>query len=377
MTDRKAELARLCRLEIRKTSALSKSRMSEYGYHLVEAVVDAEVEVMMERLTDKSVQSDDVPILRELVIADLWPRLKAAHRERRDVAFRKLIADFPDIVVHYGDFAFDGGWIPLVRDACERMRTYPKAWKIRLDGGKEKFGCCDLHVSCVVAERGAMSEVMRMREEIRLRSLSTCEICGGSGRLRLGGYAMTVCDKHAAIFEEFREDDGRWADPWRWHEEERSPEDHIDDVVALGRAVMTAAADEIADVKAGLDELDRGERVDIDDVIAKAHAIVDERNLDEMDESNDPMRLTALGRRIDDDIQAAVGRERELLTEYGYYIDTAVRAARSVVDEQRAEWISSDIARWDELSAAPMSEADRKWLLDYVVKLVAERDLSG
>lgn len=219
MTDRKAELARLCRLEIRKTSALSKSRMSEYGYHLVEAVVDAEVEVMMERLTDKSVQSDDVPILRELVIADLWPRLKAAHRERRDVAFRKLIADFPDIVVHYGDFAFDGGWIPLVRDAVERMRTYPTAWKIRLDGGKEKFGCLVLFVSCVVAERGAMSEVMRMREEIRLRSLATCEICGASGRLRLGGYAMTVCDKHSAIFEGFREDDGVWADPWRWSDD--------------------------------------------------------------------------------------------------------------------------------------------------------------
>ena len=51
MTDRKAELARLCRLEIRKTSALSKSRMSEYGYHLVEAVVG--------RVGDDGVQQRD------------------------------------------------------------------------------------------------------------------------------------------------------------------------------------------------------------------------------------------------------------------------------------------------------------------------------
>ncbi len=83
------------------------------------------------------------------------------------------------------------------------MRTYPKAWKIRLDGGKEKFGYCDLHVSCVVAERGAMAEVKRLREEVRLRSLATCDICGQQGRLRLGNYAKTVCGTHSAIFESF------------------------------------------------------------------------------------------------------------------------------------------------------------------------------
>src|SRR3546814_17741479 len=61
-----------------------------------------------------------------------------------------------------------------------------------------------------------MAEVKRLREEVRLRSLATCDICGQQGRLRLGNYEKTVCDKHAAIFESFREDDGLWADPWRW-----------------------------------------------------------------------------------------------------------------------------------------------------------------
>ncbi|MGO6755416.1 hypothetical protein ACCS40_36240, partial [Rhizobium ruizarguesonis] len=80
--------------------------------------------------------------------------------------------------MHYADFAFDIGWLDLVRDAVARMRTYPKSWRVRLDGGKEKFGCLVLFVSFDVEARGAMHEIRRMREEFRLRSLATCDICG-------------------------------------------------------------------------------------------------------------------------------------------------------------------------------------------------------
>lgn len=261
--DRKAELSAMCAVQIRQATVIMKSRMADYGYHLVESVFDAEFWSMIPRLAGKPVTEADMPILRELVIADLWPRLKAAHRDRREAVVRKLIADYPDIVVHYADFSFDPGWIPLVRDAVERMRTYPTAWKVRLDGGKEKFGYLDFFVSCVVAERGAMSEVKRLREEIRLRSLATCEICGESGRLRLGAYAMTVCDKHADIFEGgFREDDGQWADPSRWHED-----------------------------------------------------------------APDPLRATDLGKRIDDDTWSRPGREQELLIEFGTAIQDVVNGA--------------------------------------------------
>ncbi len=90
MTDRKEELAKMCRVEIRKTSAISKSLLADYGYHLVESIVDAEIEAMLERLTDKPVQSDDVPMLRDLVIADLWPRLREAHKEHRVHLFQSL-----------------------------------------------------------------------------------------------------------------------------------------------------------------------------------------------------------------------------------------------------------------------------------------------
>jgi len=92
------------------------------------------------------------------------------------------------------------------------------------------------------------------------------------------------------------------------------------------------------------------------------------------DEGNDPMRKTELGRRVDDDTWRLDGRERQLLVEYGYQVMQAVIAARVVVDDQRADWIIGDIERWDEFSPAPLSTADRTWLLEYVLKLVAKRD---
>jgi len=214
--ERKAELTQMCTLGIRQASTLALMSLADYGYHFVESVFDAEFQAMIDRFDDKPVTAHDIPLLHELFLDDLWPRLKAAHRQRRESAFGRIIAEYNDIIVNDAEFSFDVGWFPLVRAAVDRMRTYPATWKVRLDGGEERFGCLVLFVSFAVAERGATAEIKRMREEIRLRSLATCDICGGQGRLRLGPWAKTVCDKHAAIFECLQEDDGRWADPWRW-----------------------------------------------------------------------------------------------------------------------------------------------------------------
>ncbi|MGE6743301.1 hypothetical protein ACQKGC_23805 [Allorhizobium pseudoryzae] len=304
MTDRKSELATMCRLEIRRTVTLAQISMADYGYHLVMPVFDVEFQAMIDRLDDAPFTEHDIPALQEIVMEELWPRLRKSHAKQRDAAFDKLIADYPEIVVHYANFAFDIGWIPLVRDACERMRTYPRAWKIRLDCGKEKFGYLDLFVSCVVAERGAMAEVKRLREEIRLRSLATCDICGGSGRLRLGGYAKTVCDKHSAIFEGFHEDDGLWADPWRW----------------------------------------RG-TTDV------------------------PLRVTALGKQIDDDTWQRRGREQELLIEFGAAIEDVVNGA-VVKTEYLDDYIAKELDGWRTTAFVPLPERDRKFLHGYLCELI-------
>lgn len=53
--------------------------------------------------------------------------------------------------------------------------------------------------------------------------------------------AKTVCDKHAAVLGEMRDDDGRWADAWKWHEESDVP------VGIVGLAVSRQIETDIAD----------------------------------------------------------------------------------------------------------------------------------
>lgn len=159
---------------------------------------------------------EDRQYLRDEVGLESLRKVASSRAKDREDFFGHLIADNNDVVAADAEFSFDIGWIDLVRDAVVRMRTYPAAWNVRLDGGKEKFGCLMLFVSFDVDARGAMPEIRRMREEFRLRSLATCDICGESGQLRLGQWIKTVCEKHSAVLGEMRGDDGKWADPWRW-----------------------------------------------------------------------------------------------------------------------------------------------------------------
>lgn len=70
--DRKQQLAEMCLVEIRKTAALI--RMTLNGRELIVAdVIDAEFWSMLARLQGKPTTESDLPLLRELVLADLWP----------------------------------------------------------------------------------------------------------------------------------------------------------------------------------------------------------------------------------------------------------------------------------------------------------------
>ncbi|CUW87575.1 hypothetical protein [Agrobacterium genomosp. 2] len=286
--------------------------------------------------------------LRDQVGLESLRRVAISRAKDQEEFFRKLVADNPDIVVHYANLAFDLGWLDLLKDAVARMRTYPAAWKVRLDGATERFGCLVLHVSFMVAERGATAEIKRMREEIRLRSLATCEVCGENGRLRLGAWAKTVCDKHSAIFDDFQEDDGHWADPWRWLEKKQSSEGRIAD-------------EESADVQAGLDELDRGESVHINEVLDKARAIVAD--------AEHRKRQSAISRQIETDLEKN-GRKAELLLEFRGQIETAVVAAMSVADDDVGFWLHTEVGRWR--GVQPSSEDDRDFLLRYVRSLAID-----
>lgn len=259
--------------------------------------------------------------LRDQVAVESLRRVAKSRAKYREEIFGQLIADNPDVVVHDGDFAFDIGWIDLIKGAVERVRTYPESWKVRLDGGKEKFGCLVLHIACDYDQLGCRSEVERLREEIRLRSLGMCEVCGEQGRLRLGHWAKTVCDRHAAVLGEFREDDGVWADPWRWHEEQPL-EDHIADVIAKGSALMASHA------------------------------------------------TTAVARQIEADLEKNFGRKAELLLEFRDQIEIAVVAAMSVADADVDFWLRTEVGRWQ--GVQPVTDDDREFLVRYLRSLAID-----
>lgn len=318
--DRKNELSHMCAVQIRQANVIAKSLMSDYGYHFVQSVFDAEFQAMLDRLEDKPFTEHDVPVLMDLLMDDLWPRLRDQHRQHRDYVFDAVKKMNRETITEDASFAFDIGWRMLLQSAADRVETYPSEWKARLVGGKEKFGCCVLHIACDYDQPGCRSEIERLREEVRLRSLATCDICGENGRLRLGGYAKTVCEKHAAIFEGFREDDGLWADPWRWHDE-KPLKDHIADVIATGRAVMAAAEE------------------------------------------------TALGKRIDEDTWSRSGREQELLIEFGGRIEEVV-----VGSVDKAEYLDDYIAKeldgWRTTAVVPVPDRDREFLHGYLRELI-------
>ncbi|MDH2091505.1 hypothetical protein N5K21_22495 [Rhizobium pusense] len=310
---------------------------------------------------------EDHACLRELARHEAFRRIAAAISEARETAFEKLRADFADIVSSDAKFRVDLGWIDLLRHAADRVRTYPKSWKAKIVGGKEKFGCAIVHISCDYDQRGSRSEVERLREEVRLRSLATCEICGEPGRLRLSGWAKTVCERHAAVMGEFREDDGMWSDPWKWTSD-RPLEDHIADMLASGRAVM-------ADVQH--QERQRGDEYppETAELLRGMDPVRPRPKMHVVDDDSEffpsPIRATDIGSRVDDDTWSREGREQELLIEFGFQIIDAVNGA-CVKPEYLDKYVLDEIAGWRELAVQPLSESDEVFLQGYVRELIDE-----
>ncbi|MGO8024894.1 hypothetical protein [Rhizobium leguminosarum] len=293
--------------------------------------------------------SEDHGYLREQAGLEGFRRIVTTLSETREKAFGKLRDDNGDVIQPDARFAMDIGWLSLLQHAADRVRTYPSDWRVRIDGAKEKLGCCVVHVTCDYSARGCRSEVERLREEVRLRSLSMCEICGSPGRLRLSGYAKTVCDQHEPVMGEFREDDGKLSDPWTWKDDA----DHIRDLIGKGRAP-------IAEYPAASAELLR----DLDPVRPRPTQHV-------MDERIDPIRATNVGRRVDDDTWQRVDREQELLIEFGWRIVDTVQGA-CVKVEYLDGYVHNEVAGWHEFAIQPLTELDVEFLHGYLRGLIDE-----
>lgn len=268
--------------------------------------------------------------MRDRVGLEALRRVALSRAKDRDEIFGQLIADNDDFVARDAEFLFDIGWVGLVRDAVSRMRTYPTSWKVRLDGGKEKFGCLVLFVSFDVAARGAMPKIRRLREEVRLRSLAICDICGEPSRLRMGQWAKAVCDKHAAVLGSFREDDGCWADPWYWLEDGQDYPPEAAEVLKDLLPARKRPKDHIADL----------------------------------------VPRTDIARQVEADIETNYGRKADLLLEFIGQIEIAVVAAMSVADHDVDFWLRSEVDRW--VGVQPLSDDDREFLRCYLRNLAID-----
>lgn len=273
---------------------------------------------------------EDRHYLRDQVGLESLRRVALSRARDHEEIFGQLIADNDDFVARDAEFMFDIGWVGLVRDVVAHMRTYPTSWKVRLDGGKEKFGCCVLFVSFNTDARGAMPEIRRLREEVRLRSLARCDICGDPGRLRIGQWAKTVCDKHAAVLGSLREDDGCWTGPWHWlndgHDYPPESAEILEDLEPVGKR-------------------------------PKNHVV-------------DLVPRTDIARQIEADIETNYGRKADLLLEFIGQLEIAVVAAMSVADHDVDFWLRSEVDRW--VGVQPLSYDDWAFLRLYLRSLAID-----
>lgn len=125
---------------------------------------------------------------------------------RSDSGWRaELVESYPDLFRPQGDPlaaegwpAVDDGWRELLERACARIRE-----AVRPDGGpfratqiKEKYGSLRFYWSGRLSPR-ATAQVEEAIDLAEARSATTCEICGGRGRLYGGGWLTTRCPVHA------------------------------------------------------------------------------------------------------------------------------------------------------------------------------------
>lgn len=96
-----------------------------------------------------------------------------------------------------------------------------------------------------------------------------------------------------------------------------------------------------------------------------------QRPKDHEEYAPDPMRATALGQRIDDDIWRHSGREQELLIEFGYYIQDAVKGA-CVKEEYLDRYIIDEMEHWGTYARVPLSDVAREFLRGYLRARILE-----
>ena len=134
--------------------------------------------------------------------------------------FKAEYADvyFPDEGPHARGLAFGPGWLGIVAEYCDQLRSFERDHFVdALVWGKEKFGSLRLYTRSDIAALTTLQVywLARIKERARRKSLKTCQECGQPGRLRWGSHAATLCNQHAYLVGELRPEDGLILDPDR------------------------------------------------------------------------------------------------------------------------------------------------------------------
>lgn len=80
------------------------------------------------------------------------------------------------------------GWLGLIKELIEE--AIKLGWDRQVCQIKEKFGGLRFYIN------EASDEVHKLIQEAQNKSYEICEVCGEPGKMRPGGWIVTLCDKH-------------------------------------------------------------------------------------------------------------------------------------------------------------------------------------
>ncbi len=102
----------------------------------------------------------------------------------------RLMQNYPNLFADtFWGFECGDGWFKLIDDLCCCIIAHND--DVRVDQVKEKFGQLRFYVT---GGDRVIDGMIALAEHI---SGGTCEQCGQEGRMRSGGWIVTLCDKHS------------------------------------------------------------------------------------------------------------------------------------------------------------------------------------
>lgn len=135
--------------------------------------------------------------------------------EQYDEFEAKMTTSFPKMFSKpYGGFAVGPGWWPIIESLCRNIQSHidnrERSREVLLKNNPHNISIPDSVPQVVVAQikekfgglrfyyDGGDEYIDGMVRMAESWAGNTCEECGVSGKLRMGGWIRTLCDQHEA-----------------------------------------------------------------------------------------------------------------------------------------------------------------------------------